>query len=91
MQDIKFYPMSDKPAPDESDASFSRTVIVYNEKLIAVGLGYYDFEIGQWLHFSHSSFLLKCWCYIPAPDDVIKENKWEVIAPKGYQKPFLQD
>ena len=85
MDETKFYPMSEKPSSDESDTSFSTTVIIYNEKYSAVGLGYYDFEIGEWLHFSHNSFLLKCWCYIPVPKTEEDKN-WEAIAPRGYLK-----
>lgn len=43
MENIKFYPMSQRPEPDESDASFSRTIIVYGAKPNETGLGYYDF------------------------------------------------
>ncbi|MNK10875.1 hypothetical protein D3C87_289070 [compost metagenome] len=85
---IIFYPMSELPAKDESDASFSKTVIIYNNKLNFVDLGYFDFEEGQWSHFGENSFLLKCWCYIPTPL-VIEDEKWEIIAPKGYQKQFF--
>lgn len=85
MEEIKFYPMSQKPTPDESDDSFSKTVIVYGEKNTVVGLGYYDFETEEWLHFNHNSFLLKCWCYLPAPK-FEEDISWEAIAPKGYKK-----
>ncbi|ALM50508.1 hypothetical protein AMR72_17415 [Flavobacterium psychrophilum] len=85
MDEVIFYPMSQRPVPDESDATFSTTVIVYNEKYTAVGLGYFDFEIGEWLHFSHNSFLLKCWCYIPVPK-IIGDSSWDTVMPKGYIK-----
>lgn len=90
MQEIKFYPMSEWPIPDESDKSFSQTVIVYGDKLNPIGLGYFDFEMGEWLHFAENNFLLKCWCYLPDPKGVVEDTQWEAIAPKGYQKPFLK-
>jgi len=85
---IIFYPMSEIPARDQSDVSFSKTVIIYNDKLNFVDLGYFDFEEGQWSHFGENSFLLKCWCYIPKPLE-IEDEKWEIVIPKGYKKRFF--
>lgn len=78
--------MSELPAPDESDASFSKTVIIYGDGLNFVDLGYFDFEEKQWSHFGKNIFLLKCWCYIPDPGE---NKKWESIVPKGYKKYFF--
>ena len=86
--DIIFYPMSELPARDESDASFSKTVIVYGDKLNFIDMGYFDFEEGEWSHFGQNIFLLKCWCYIPDPVENNYE-KWESIMPKGYKKFFF--
>jgi len=88
MENIKFYPMSQKPIPDESDASFSRTVIVFGSKSNETGLGYYDFEMKEWLHLGGNLFLLKCWCYLPVPG-FEEKNEWEAIAPRGYLKSFF--
>lgn len=85
MEENMFYPMSQKPLPDESDSSFSKTVIVYSDNDSAIGFGYYDFEIDEWLHSGDNSFLLKCWCYIPVPDTAHNHN-WIPVAPKGYLK-----
>ena len=87
MSEIKFYPMSDRPTPEESDTSFSKTVIVYGERVNDVGLGYFDFEMNEWLHFGESTFLLKCWCYVPYPINT-KNTNWELTVPRGYQKSF---
>lgn len=81
--------MSELPVRDESDASFSKTVIIYNSKFNIVNLGYFDFEEGEWAHFGDNTFLLKCWCYIPTPSEIIRDKEWEIIAPKGYQKRFF--
>jgi hypothetical protein len=78
--------MSERPMADESDTSFSKTVIIYGEKPDIVELGFYDFEQGQWSHFGNNSFLLKCWCYIPDPGQVRRKKEWESIIPKGYSK-----
>jgi len=85
---IIFYPMSELPARDESDSSFSKTVIIYNDKLNFVDLGYFDFEGKHWSHFGKNAFLLKCWCYIPMPL-AIESKKWEIVEPKGYKKRFF--
>lgn len=86
---MKFYPMHEKPVPDESDNSFSKTVIIYGENMNDLGLGYFDFEMNEWLHLGENTFLLKCWCYVPDPLRAIKEKHWTVVAPKGYQKSFI--
>jgi hypothetical protein len=78
--------MTEWPVADESDASFSKTVIIYGDKPDVVELGFYDFEQGQWSHFGNNSFLLKCWCYIPDPGAVRQNKDWEGIAPKGYNR-----
>ena len=83
---MRFYSMSEFPVRDESDASFSETVIIYNDKLNFVDLGYFDFEEGRWFHFGENAFLLKCWCYIPKP--LVEDEKWEIITPKGYKNRF---
>lgn len=72
---INFYPMSQYPEADESDPSFSQTVLVYGDNLNFVELGYYDFEKKLWAHFGEGSFLLKCWCYIPSPEAFIKAKQ----------------
>lgn len=86
MEEIKFYPMTEWPVEDESDSSFSKTVIIYGEKSSEIGLGYYDFEMNEWLHLGENIFLLKCWCYIPNPNENTKGRTWKLLAPKGYQK-----
>jgi hypothetical protein len=83
-----FYPMSDRPVADESDNSFSKTVIVYGEVPGNVELGYFDFEQGQWSHFGNETFLLKHWCYIPEPETFKVNDEWQPVAPRGYKKPF---
>ena len=82
---IVFYPMSELPEREESDPVFSKMVIIYNDKLNSVDLGYFDFEEGSWSHFGESTFLLKCWCYIPKPV-VIEQEEWEIVKPRGYKK-----
>jgi hypothetical protein len=89
MEYIRFLPMSEFPQPDESDESFSVTVLVYSEGFRNIELGYYDFETNRWSHFGDNSFLLKCWCYIPLPEVNINENEWEAVMPKGYNKHYL--
>jgi hypothetical protein len=86
---IIFYPMSEKPSPDESDNSFSKTVIIFGEKLNFIELGFFDFEDQQWSHFGKNSHLLKCWCYIPDPNNMVNCGEWTAIAPKGYTKDFF--
>ena len=87
--EIEFYPMSKKPSPDEKDSSFSKTVIMYSDKLDVVGLGYFDFEVNEWMHLNDNNYLLKCWCYIPEPFVDIRENAWPAIALKGYKKSYI--
>lgn len=89
MSKIKFYPMSERPEPDESDTSFSKTVIVYGEKLNDAGLGYFDFEMEEWLYLGENTFLMKCWCYLPEPEN-FSEIQWEAVAPRGYKNPFYK-
>ena len=86
---IQFYPMTEIPAPDESDPSFSKTVMIYSDALSHVEFGYFDFEEQQWSHFSKTQFLIKCWCYIPNPKDFIKDKHWQPIATKGYKKNYF--
>jgi hypothetical protein len=86
MENIKFFPMSEYPLADESDNSFSKTVLVYTEGFKSTELGYYDFETCRWSHFGDDSFLLQCWCYIPSPAADVREKNWKVITPKGYKK-----
>lgn len=88
METIVYYPMTEKPFADESDDSFSKTVIIYGEGQGYVELGYFDFEQGQWSHFGNNSFLLKCWCYIPEPGAVKENKEWQAVAPRGYNKLF---
>ena len=90
MRETKFYPMAERPSFDESDTSFSKTVIVYGEKLNEIGLGYFDFEINEWLLLGENTFLLKCWRYLPNLTIEIRNNDWKVIAPRGYKKHYLQ-
>ncbi|MNL87788.1 hypothetical protein D3C87_2171430 [compost metagenome] len=53
-------------------------------------MGFFDFEQGEWSHFGENSFLLKCWCYIPVPSEIIRKNEWKVTSPKGYKKYFFR-
>jgi hypothetical protein len=80
--------MSERPVADESDESFSKTVIIYGEGKGYVELGYFDFEQGQWSHFGNNSFLLKCWCYIPEPQVIIENKEWHAVPPRGYNRLF---
>lgn len=80
-----FYPMSTIPMPDESDQTFSKTVLIYGDKSDFVELGYYDFEVSQWSHFGSNIFLLKCWCYLPDPG-MIANSEWPVIIPMDYSE-----
>jgi hypothetical protein len=80
-----FHPMTELPIADESDTTFSKTVIIYGERQDFVELGYYDFEEGAWSHFGKNTFLLKCWCYLPEPLGAIKNTQWEALPPKGYK------
>lgn len=79
--------MTELPVADESDAAFSKTVLIYGEKKHFVELGYYDFEEDTWSHFGKNNFLLKCWCYVPEPSEVVN-REWEAFAPKGYKGTF---
>ena len=81
----EFYPMTQTPLPDSSDASFSCTVIIYGTEAQQMELGYYDFEEGQWAHFGKNGFLLKCWCYIPNPRNFLNKVSWEAVPSKGYK------
>lgn len=87
--EILFFPMSKKPERDESDPSFSKTVIIYGSQSF-VELGYFDFDADQWTHFGENLFLLKCWCYIPNPTVLIDNTEWEAIALKGYKKAYIK-
>lgn len=84
-----FYPMTEIPAPDDSDKSFSKTVIIFGDKLNFIDLGYFDFEEQQWSHFGRNHYLLKCWCYIPDPAPIVYTKEWMLIEPKGYRKEFF--
>lgn len=84
--EIVFYPMSEIPVHDESDTSFSKTVIVYDDKLNFSDMGYYDFERGEWSCFGEVWFLLKCWCYIPHVTDCENISRWETIKSKRIKK-----
>ena len=84
-----FFPMSKKPQPDDTDADFSRTVLVFGEERRFVELGYYDFQEKQWAHFGEDSFLLKCWCYLPDPEAVINSAGWKVVKHSGYKESFF--
>lgn len=83
--EVDFYPMSLFPLRDDSDASFSKTVIVFGEKPNIADMGYYDFEDCQWSQFGNDKFLMVCWCYLPFPDFFIRENTLQSIAPNGYK------
>lgn len=85
---VKFYPMSELPPAEDSDTSFSRTVLVYGRNRSFVELGYYDFEKEQWVHFGEGSFLLKCWCFIPNPGKLLNDKKWEEVKHKDYKSSF---
>jgi hypothetical protein len=89
MMHVEFYPMSEVPECEENDPSFSKTVIIYGDKKDFIEFGYYDFEIKQWAHFGENISLLKCWCYIPDPDVLKKDTKWNAIKPKGYKSVFF--
>ena len=90
MSETRFYPMTERPTRDESDTSFSKTVIVYGQKLNEAGLGYFDFEINEWLLLGDTTFLLKSWCYLPNLPKEAKDSTWDLIVPKGYKKHYLQ-
>ena len=90
MSETRFYPMTERPTRDESDTSFSKTVIVYGQKLNEAGLGYFDFEINEWLLLGDTTFLLKSWCYLPSLTSDITNNEWDTIVPRGYKKHYLQ-
>lgn len=81
-----FYPMSKIPERDDSDKSFSKTVIVFNDKLNLIDFGYFDYEEMQWSHFGKNEFLLRCWCYIPDPKKNDACRKWDTIKPKGFKE-----
>lgn len=87
MENYVYYPMTTKPSPDDGDASFSKTVIIFGEDLTTFELGYFDFDQDQWSHFGKNDILLKCWCYVPFPKRSIYED-WQVLKPKGYVKPL---
>lgn len=82
---LLFHPMIEPPEQDNSDETFSKTVLVYSEQLDFIELGYFDFEDKQWYHFGNESFLLKCWCYIPNPELVIHRKDWIPVKHKGYK------
>ena len=84
-----FYPMSEKPLPDDSDKSFSKTVIIFGDKLNFIDLGYFDFEEMQWSHFGKNQHLLRCWCYIPDPKEMAHCLEWMPLEPTGYKKDFF--
>jgi len=86
--EIPFYPMSKKPKPDDTDADFSKTVLVFGEDRKFVELGYYDFQEKQWAHFGEGSFLLKCWCYIPDPTLILNGARWKAVKHSGYKESF---
>ena len=83
--------MTEIPLPDDSDTSFSKTVMIYSNALTHVEFGYFDFEEQQWSHFSKTPFLLKCWCYIPSPKEFIKNKDWPTVALKGYKKNYFNE
>jgi len=87
MENHVYYPMTMKPLPDEGDASFSKTVIIFSEDLTNFELGYFDFDQDEWSHFGKNDIMLKCWCYVPFPENDIYEN-WQALKPKGYIKPL---
>jgi len=84
-EDHVFYPMALIPEADEVDASYSKTVLVFGEKRQFVELGFYDFESKQWSHFGEDSFLLKCWCYVPNPENYLKANNPVSVKHAGYR------
>jgi hypothetical protein len=87
--DVLFYAMTEKPVRDESDRSFSKTVLIYGRQNF-VELGYFDFEEGQWSHFGENLFLLECWCYLPDPTTFIGNTALETIKLKGYRKAYFK-
>ena len=86
MERITYYPMTERPKEDKSDNTFSETVLVYNDLLQFIGLGYFDFEQGDWSMFTNNKSILKCWCYIPEPSGPNNFTNWEGITFKGYNK-----
>ena len=78
--------MADRPKEDESDTTFSKTVLIYDDLLRFIGLGYFDFEQGDWSLFANNKSMLKCWCYIPQPQGLNDLAGWESVTFRGYNK-----
>jgi hypothetical protein len=86
MERTTFYPMTERPKEDESDNTFSKTVLIYDDLLRFIGLGYFDFEQGDWSMFTNNKSMLKCWCYVPQPQGLNNLKNWASITFGGYNK-----
>lgn len=73
---IKFHSMEEFPEKVEGE-TFSKDVILYKEgELEFSELGFYDFDIQEWITFSEYSNSFICWCYPPDASDFVKaKNK----------------
>ena len=74
--EIQFYPMSHRPQPSKDVPEWSVTVLVYEAEHDYQEFGYFDFKQDLWHVLGQDSMKLKCWCYIPQPNqDSIKDFK----------------
>lgn len=80
----EFFRMHIKPNHEDIDLHFSKTVIIYDEKGEYSDLGYYDFELCQWIIFGDMSFKMSCWRYVPDASEFIKQNELKLEYHKGY-------
>lgn len=73
--------------PDyEKGETFSKTVIVYDEKGEYAALGYYDYEACEWVVFDDFSTRLSCWCEIPdARHFATTQMHPKIVKHRGYQ------
>ncbi len=87
---IKFHSMDEYPEKIEGE-NVSKDVLLYKDGELEFNeLGFYDFDLQEWITFSEYSNSFICWCYPPDASDFVKaKNKLNSKAIEAFKfEPF---
>ncbi len=73
---VQFHSMNEFPEKIEGE-NVSKDVLLYKDGELEFNeLGFYDFDLQEWITFSEYSNSFICWCYPPDASDFVKaKNK----------------
>jgi len=87
---VQFHSMNEFPEKIEGE-NVSKDVLLYKDGELEFNeLGFYDFDLQEWITFSEYSNSFICWCYPPDASDFVKaKNKLNSKAIEAFKfEPF---